>query len=139
MVCTTVLHGGVCHRSSTPHKSGNKMKEKKEYIRHPTRFLHSIRFMSSHGACTCHNGAAILIVYLIAILFTYGMFIAEELTDQLWWYCAGLSTSMKFGTDVDQNILNSFFAGAKAGGAWGRHNGKKQHGCQSLFDCVITL
>ena len=24
-----VLHGGVCHRTSTPHKSGNKMKEKK--------------------------------------------------------------------------------------------------------------
>ena len=21
-------HGGVCHRTSTPHKSGNKMKEK---------------------------------------------------------------------------------------------------------------
>ena len=24
MMCTTVLHGGVCHRTSTPHKSGNK-------------------------------------------------------------------------------------------------------------------
>ena len=30
MLCTTVLHGGVCHRTSTPHKSGNKMKEKKK-------------------------------------------------------------------------------------------------------------
>ena len=29
MMCTTVLHGGVCHHTSTPHKSGNKMKEKK--------------------------------------------------------------------------------------------------------------
>ena len=31
MKCTTVLHGGVCHRTSTPHnhKSGNKMKRKK--------------------------------------------------------------------------------------------------------------
>ena len=29
MMCTTVLHGGVCHRTSTSHKSGNKMKEKK--------------------------------------------------------------------------------------------------------------
>ena len=29
MMCTTVLHGGICHRTSTPHKSGNKMKEKK--------------------------------------------------------------------------------------------------------------
>ena len=26
MMCTTVLHGGVCHRTSTPHK---RMKEKK--------------------------------------------------------------------------------------------------------------
>ena len=25
---TSVLHGGVCHRTSTPHKSGNKMKRK---------------------------------------------------------------------------------------------------------------
>ena len=31
MMCTTVLHGGVCHRTSTPHKSGNKMKEKTLY------------------------------------------------------------------------------------------------------------
>ena len=23
------LHGGVCHRTSTPHKSGNKMKRRK--------------------------------------------------------------------------------------------------------------
>ena len=30
MKCTTVLHGGVCHRTSTPHKSGNKMNEKKK-------------------------------------------------------------------------------------------------------------
>ena len=30
MMCTTVLHGGVCRRTSTPHKSGNKMKEKKK-------------------------------------------------------------------------------------------------------------
>ena len=31
MMCTTVLHGGVCHRTSTPHKSGNNMKEKKKF------------------------------------------------------------------------------------------------------------
>ena len=30
MMCMTELHGGVCHRTSTPHKSGNKMKEKKK-------------------------------------------------------------------------------------------------------------
>ena len=29
MMCMTMLHGGVCHRTSTPHKSGNKMKEGK--------------------------------------------------------------------------------------------------------------
>ena len=28
MKCTTVLHGGVCHRTSTPHKSWKKMKKK---------------------------------------------------------------------------------------------------------------
>ena len=28
MMCTTVLHGGVCHCTSTPHKSGNNMKKK---------------------------------------------------------------------------------------------------------------
>ena len=32
MMCTTVLHGGVCHRTLTPHKSGNKMKEKKDLL-----------------------------------------------------------------------------------------------------------
>ena len=32
MKCTTVPHGGVRYRTSTPHKSGNKMKEKKKKI-----------------------------------------------------------------------------------------------------------
>ena len=32
MMCMTVLHGGVCHRTSTPHKSGNKMQEKKKQM-----------------------------------------------------------------------------------------------------------
>ena len=35
--------------------------------------------------------------------------------------CADLSTSMKFGIHVDQNIPNSFFEGAKAGAQWGNH------------------
>ena len=30
MMCTTMLHGGVCNRTSTPHKIGNKMKEGEE-------------------------------------------------------------------------------------------------------------
>ena len=33
MMCMTELHGGVCHRTSTPHKSGNKMKDKKKKSR----------------------------------------------------------------------------------------------------------
>ena len=36
MMCTTGLHGGVCHRTSIPHKSGNKMKEKKKNIQYYT-------------------------------------------------------------------------------------------------------
>ena len=27
-----LLHGSVCHRTSTPHKSGNTMKEKKKIL-----------------------------------------------------------------------------------------------------------
>ena len=30
MKCMTVLCGGVCHRTLTPHKSGNKIKGKKK-------------------------------------------------------------------------------------------------------------
>ena len=30
-------------------------------------------------------------------------------------YFADLSTSVKFGTGADQNIINSFFEGAEAG------------------------
>ena len=30
MMCTTMLHGGVCYRTSTPLKIGNKMKEGEE-------------------------------------------------------------------------------------------------------------
>ena len=33
--CTTMLHGGICHRTSTPHKSGNKKKEKKKNCYRP--------------------------------------------------------------------------------------------------------
>ena len=37
--------------------------------------------------------------------------LVQALIDILGGYCADLSTSMKFGTDVEQNILNSFFEG----------------------------
>ena len=30
MMCTTVLHGGVRHHTSTPHRSGNMMKGKQK-------------------------------------------------------------------------------------------------------------
>ena len=43
MMCTTVLHGGVCHRTSTPHKSGNKMKEKKKKS-DPMQVLSDVNF-----------------------------------------------------------------------------------------------
>ena len=50
-----------------------------------------------------------------------------------------VSTSMTFGTDVGQHILNSVFEGAKAGGLWGRQNGRNQYGRRSLLDFVITF
>ena len=41
MMCTTVLHGGVYHHASTPHKSGNNMKEKRsERSAHPGNLNH---------------------------------------------------------------------------------------------------
>ena len=61
MMCMTELHGGVCHRTSTPHKSGNKMKEKKKKsIRprepaDPRRGAHtrrSQRKVQAHGSAT---------------------------------------------------------------------------------------
>ena len=66
------------------------------------------------------------------------LLLVEELRDHLGWYCADVSTSMKFGTHVDQTILNSFFESAKAGGHWGRHNRKIQYGRQPILYLVIT-
>ena len=48
-------------------------------------------------------------------------------------YCADLSTSVKFDTEVDQRILISFFEGAKVGAHWGRHISQIQDGHHSLF------
>ena len=77
-------------------------------------------------------------VNCLVIMMNKRGLIVEELREQLGWYCAHLSTSMKFGTDVDQNILNSFCEGAKAGAHWGRHNRKIQYGRQPILDFVIT-
>ena len=52
--------------------------------------------------------------------------------------CADFSTRMKFGIDVDQNILNSFFEGAEAGGTWDHHICQIQYGHYPLFDLIIT-
>ena len=48
MMCTTVLHGGVglCHQTSIPHKSGNKMKEKQK-----PAVWYKIRPKSTRGIC----------------------------------------------------------------------------------------
>ena len=43
MMCTTMLHGGVCYRTSTPHKIGNKMKEGKKKKK---RMKHTVSLMS---------------------------------------------------------------------------------------------
>ena len=50
MMCMTELHGGVCHRTSTPHKSGNKMKEKKNFF----YCDQSPEFMLLHVEVQCH-------------------------------------------------------------------------------------
>ena len=42
MKCTTELHGGVRHRTSTPHKSGNKMKNNKKNMHSKNECLCSI-------------------------------------------------------------------------------------------------
>ena len=59
--------------------------------------------------------------------------------DQLGWYCADQSTSMKFGTYVDQNILNSFLRAPNPEVTGGRHNGNNKYGHQSLFYFFTTL
>ena len=55
MMCMTELHGGVCHRTSTPHKSGNKMNEKKKkklMIRTWYDYIHS---NASTNVCSHSN------------------------------------------------------------------------------------
>ena len=37
--CTTVPHGGIGHRTLTPHESGNKMKRKKKKIDNANNLL----------------------------------------------------------------------------------------------------
>ena len=46
--CTTVLHGGVCHRTSISHKSGNKMTRKIIMQRRPPKSRRSSAASTSH-------------------------------------------------------------------------------------------
>ena len=56
------------------------------------------------------------------VLFSSGIILVGALMEPLGVYCADLSTSVKFDTEVDQSILIYFFVeGAKAGAHWGRH------------------
>ena len=51
MMCTTMLHGGVCYRTSTPHKMGNKMKEenkKKKKMKHTAGPLPNVVFKNEN-------------------------------------------------------------------------------------------
>ena len=43
MMCTTMLHGGVCYRTSTPHQIGNKMKKGKKT---KNEMKHTVSLMS---------------------------------------------------------------------------------------------
>ena len=55
MMCTTMLHGGVCYRTSTPHKIGNKMKEgkkKKKKMNHTVCLMSYIKSKTQSYVCT---------------------------------------------------------------------------------------
>ena len=82
---------------------------------------------------------SIQIILITELISFVSSCLVQALRDFLGWYCADLSTSMKFGTDVDQNILNSFFEGAEAGAHLGHHICRIQDGRLPLFDLIITL
>ena len=54
MMCTTMLHGGVCYRTSTPHKIGNKMKEgkKKKKMKHTLCLMSYLKSKTQSYVCT---------------------------------------------------------------------------------------
>ena len=54
------------------------------------------------------------------------LYIVGFLRDEKGGYCADLSTSMKFGMNVVQNMLNSFFEGAKLSAHCGHHIGQSK-------------
>ena len=53
MMCTTVLHGGVCYRTSIPHKIGNKMKEgKKQKKKRTVCLMSNLKIKTQSYVCT---------------------------------------------------------------------------------------
>ena len=55
MMCTTMLHGGVCHRTSTPHNIGNKMKEgkkQKKNMKHTVSLMSYLKIKTQSYVCT---------------------------------------------------------------------------------------
>ena len=56
MMCTTMLHGGVCYCTSTPHKIGNKMKEgkkKKKMMKHTVCLMSYLKSKTQSYVCGC--------------------------------------------------------------------------------------
>ena len=55
MMCTTMLHGGVCYRTSTPHDQiGNKMKEgkkKKKKMKHTVSLMSYLKIKTQSYVC----------------------------------------------------------------------------------------
>ena len=56
MMCTTMLHGGVCYRrpTSTPHKIGNKMKEgkkQKKEMKHTVCLMSYLKMKHNNNCC----------------------------------------------------------------------------------------
>ena len=58
MMCTTVLHGGVCNRTSTPDKSGNKVKEKKK-IRVYSRPIMTVQYLKNVEYTCWHSESVV--------------------------------------------------------------------------------
>ena len=55
MMCTTMLHGGVCYRTSTPHKIGNKVKEgkkQKKKMKHTVCLMPYLKIKTQSYVCT---------------------------------------------------------------------------------------
>ena len=55
IMCTTMLHGGVCYHTSTPHTIGNKMKEgkkQKKKMKHTVCLMSYLKIKTQSYVCT---------------------------------------------------------------------------------------